>query len=125
MGEWVGSAWEAGYSKTVVGLIERGWSDGGSLETVKAVEVDVVSEEVAGRACFITAGGAGVCGEVVAAGVRTGHNGRDGFGADLGFCCNRGIFLGDGAWHDGGGEGRDGRTCVGGGGGYSEIEDKL
>ena len=95
------------------------------MGTVEAEEVAVVSEEVAGRTCFITAGGAGVGGEVVAVGVRTGHNGRDGFGADLGFCCNRGIFLCDGAWHDGGGGGRDGRTCVVGGGGYSEIKDKL
>ena len=53
MGEWVGSACEAGYSKTVVGLIERGWSGRGSLGTVKAVEVAVVSEEVAGGTCFM------------------------------------------------------------------------
>ena len=110
MEEGVGSACEAGYSKTVVGLIERGWSSGGSLETVKVVEVAVVSEEVAGRTCVITAG-AGVGGKVVAAGGRTGHNGRGGFGAGLGFCGNRGIFWGDGAGHDGGG-GRNGRTCV-------------
>ena len=47
MSRGVGGACGGGYSKTVVGLIDRGWSGGGSFGTCKAVEVAVVSGEAA------------------------------------------------------------------------------
>ena len=46
MVRWVGGACGGGYSKTVVGLIDRGWSGGGSFGTFEAVEAAVLSGEV-------------------------------------------------------------------------------